>query len=92
MSKSVQVVFGLNGCFGRMGKDTPMDLSNIAALAAATAASQHAKAGFYGLSSPTRYSATDPSLTPRGAPTRPPCDGCSHTPSAEARCRRSWVQ
>lgn len=44
----LRVVFGLNGCYGRTSKSTSMDLSNIEALVAATAASPHARKGFYG--------------------------------------------
>ena len=33
---------------GRRSKDTPMDFSNLKLLIAATAASPHAKLGFYG--------------------------------------------
>ena len=37
----LSIVLGVNGCSGRMSRDTPMDFSNIKALLAATAASPH---------------------------------------------------
>ena len=40
--------YGLNGCTGRMTKNTPMDFTNIKQLIAATAASPHWRKGFYG--------------------------------------------
>lgn len=37
----LSIVLGVNGCSGRMSRDTPMDFSNIKALLTATAASPH---------------------------------------------------
>jgi heparanase 1 len=44
----LQLVLGVNGCFGRLSADSAMDFSNIRALLAATAASPH-RAALHGL-------------------------------------------
>lgn len=43
----VQIIFGLNGCYGRMSSNSSMDFSNIAAMMKDTASSPHVSA-FYG--------------------------------------------
>ena len=42
------IALGLNGCFGRMSADTPMDFSNAKKLFAATAASPYASRALWG--------------------------------------------
>jgi heparanase 1 len=44
----LKIAFGLNGCVGRASPNASMDYANAKALFAATAASPHAAAGFWG--------------------------------------------
>lgn len=43
-STGLKIAFGLNGCYGRMSADSPMNISNAVAIIAAAAASPHVSA------------------------------------------------
>ena len=73
-STGLKIAFGLNGCYGRPGKNASMDYTNAEALFAATAASPHV-AGF--CRAPVGESPLGGACCPypppfRAAPVRPP--------------------